>query len=125
MRLYQNSGVSLFGFCVFAALIMAVVYSVFKLVPIGYNYLEIEGQMEAQARKANVFSDTEIQRTLLEQMKRQGIEPSDTSQLQINRLDGKITISYRYDEVFAIDIGDFYYEIYTFHLNPTVQAQLK
>ena len=125
MKTGNKRGVSLFGFVVFAALIVATVYTLFHLAPIGYNYLEIEGQMEAQARKASLFSDKEIQTTLLEQMKKLGIEPADTGQLQINRLDDKITISYRYDEVFAIDVADYYYEIHTFHLNPKVEVRYK
>lgn len=125
MRLNKNHGVSLFGFVVFAALITAIVYSIFKLAPIGYNYLELEGQMEAQAKKASVFSDNEIQIYLLDQIKRLGIETVDKDRLQINRLDGVMTISYQYDETFAIDVGDFYYEIHTFHLSPTVRVQFK
>lgn len=98
---------------VFGALLAAIVFTSYNVVPFFYYYLELENQMQAVIKVASVYTDEEIREKLLYHIKRMEI-PADLEELQILRQDGTMTIALPYTEIFYITYQEKDYEIYEF-----------
>lgn len=119
-----SAGITKTGAVFTVAIFGLLVFAGSQILPFYYNYLELEGLMEAQARKASVFTDAQIHREIWHRIKELEIPVDDPDELQINRADGKIIIDLKYEEVFYIDLGSkFSYDIYVFKFNPHVEQQ--
>jgi hypothetical protein len=93
--------------------------------PFFYYYHELQGLMESQVAKAQVFSDDQIRTNVMKKIKELQIPFDDPDQLKINRFDDKIVVELEYDEVFYIDLGNGKsYDIHTFHFHPRAEHRL-
>ena len=98
-----------------------LVYAGSQIFPFYYYYYELQGQMEAQAKKASFKSNYEIREYLLDYIKKYKIPIQDEDELRIFRGAGEIEIDLRYTEVFYIDLGgDRVYDIWEFDFHPRV-----
>ena len=120
--LSSDRGGSRLGFLLFALFLTAGLWVGYKVIPFFYYYNEILGLMDAQAAKASMFSDAKIRKELLKRIKKLEIPLDDPEDLMINRVDGKIIIDLKYEEVLYIDLGeDRVYDLYVFKFNPHVE----
>lgn len=118
-------GMSRLGLLFMLLLLTAGLYSAFQLIPIFYNYQEIEGFMEAQAKVASMRTDAKIRRFLVKKIRELDLPVESEEALKIARFNGKIIIELEYEEVFFVEWGeDFYYELWVFHLHPRVERPL-
>ena len=106
-------------------ILLVVIFTGSQIIPFYYYYYDMLGQMEAQAKKATVNSDSEIRQYLLERIKKNEIPIESEDDLKINRFDGKIVIELSYEEVFYINLGeDRIYDLHVFEFDPRVEAQI-
>lgn len=98
----------------------SLVYFGSQVINFYYCFYEIEGLMEFQAKKGQVFKDSEIRETIFERVKKLEIPVDDPEEIKINRVDGKLYISMRYSEVLEFDYNGKSHEIYVFPFNPHV-----
>ncbi|MCB0325844.1 MAG: hypothetical protein KDD69_19835, partial [Bdellovibrionales bacterium] len=118
-------GISRLGILLLALILSALVFAGSQIFPFFYYYHELQGMMEAQAKKASVFSDQEMREVLMESIRKLEIPVESPDDLKINRVNDKIIIELEYDEVFFIDLGeDRVYDLHVFHFNPRVEAPL-
>lgn len=132
MNRHAQSGMSrivaLFWIIVFAL----GIYAAFQAIPFFYYQEEIEGLMQSQAEKAQVFTDFEIRKNIMARVKELDM-PIDDDNLQINRFQGKITIETEYDDTLFLDFSFLPFlpedwrelEVYTFHFHPFAEAEVK
>lgn len=124
---HNEAGVNRLGLLFFLLIVAAVVYGASQIIPYYYNYYEILGLMEEQARKASVFKDDEIIKNLNQRIKKLEIPLETPDDLKINRFNDQIVIDMKYEESFDVPIGTDddgetkYYHIYTFKFNPHVE----
>lgn len=110
------------GALILVLIISAGVFVGSQVFPFYYYYFEIQGLMEAQATKAQVFTDEQIRRELMQKIKKLDIPLEDESDLKINRAGGQIIIDLRYTEVLYVDFGgDRTYDLWEFDFNPHVE----
>lgn len=116
-------GGSRLGLLLFLLVLTAGVWAGSKVIPFYYYYNEVLGLMDAQASKASVFTDVKIRKELEKKIRKLEIPVDDLSEdLKINRVDGKIIIDLKYEEVLYLDLGeDRVYDIYVFKFNPHVE----
>lgn len=107
---------------IFILLFLIAGYVGWNVVPFYVYYYDILGMMEAQAKKASVFKDSEIRQTLLERIHKLELPVESDDDLKINRFDDKIIIDLQYQEVFFVDLGeDRVYDIWYFDFNPHIE----
>ncbi len=122
-----EAGVSRLGMLFFLGIIAALVFAGSQIFPYYYNYYEILGLMEEQGRKAQVFTDAQISKTILARIEKLEIPLDTPEDLKINRFNDQIVIDLKYEESFDIPIGTRddgetrYYHIHTFKFNPHVE----
>lgn len=130
MGLFRSveDGLSRLGVLIIVLLLTATVFVGYQVFPFYYYFYEIQGLLEAQAKKASVFTDSEMRKTILEKIKKLEIPLEDPDSLKINRFDGKIVIEFEYDEVLFLDLStedqDRVYDIHTFHFAPRAEAPI-
>lgn len=123
----DESGINRLGLLFFLSIVGAVVYAGSQVLPYYYNYYEILGLMEEQGRKASVFKDDEITKTIMQRVKKLEIPLETPDDLKINRFNGQIQIDMKYEESFDIPIGTDdegetkYFHVHTFQFNPHVE----
>lgn len=123
--LKNASGMSRTGLLLVVLFISAGVFIGSQVLPFYYYYHELLGMMEAQARKASVFTDQEIRQTLLAEIKKLEIPIESPDELKVNRFNNKIVIELSYQEVLFLDLGgDRVYDLYVFEFNPRVEQPL-
>lgn len=99
------------------------VYFGSQIIPLYYSYYEMLGQMEAKARKASLESDQEIKRFLLKKIASFDIPLDDPDDLEINRVGGKIVISFSYTETIFFRINDDYdWDLFDLDFDPYVEV---
>ena len=119
----MHEGVSRIGMLLFVLLVAGLVFAGSQIFPFYYYYYELQGLMESQAEKAQVFTDQEIKKNILDKIKKLEIPIDSPDDLKINRVGKKIVIDLSYSELLYIDLGEGrVYDIYTFEFNPHAEA---
>lgn len=103
----------------------AAIYFGSQVINFYYCFYEIEGLMEFQAKKGEVFKDSEIRETLFERVKKLEIPVDDPEEIKINRVDGDLIISLKYVEVLSLDFRGKTYDLHVFPFNPHVSVPYK
>ncbi|RME59214.1 MAG: DUF4845 domain-containing protein, partial [Candidatus Dadabacteria bacterium] len=93
-----------------------VVYLAFKIIPIYYNYFEMQNQMDAAVKVASVYNDQELRKKLLYHLKKLNI-PADPEDLKIVRELGTIKISLEYTDTLSVSFKDKEYQLWKFHFS--------
>lgn len=123
---HRERGIGRLGMLIFILIVLATGFVAWQIVPFYVYYYDIVGMMEAQAKKASVFKDSEIRQTLKERIRDLELpvdNPDDD--LKINRFDDKIIIDLKYTEVFYVDLGEGrVYDLHYFNFNPHVEVPL-
>lgn len=118
----RERGASRAVILLFLLVLSAAIWVGFKVLPFFYYYNEILGLMDAQAAKASMFTDAKIRKELVKRIKKLEIPLDDPENLKINRVDGKIVIDLKYEEVLYLDLGeDRVYDLYVFKFNPHIE----
>lgn len=118
-------GLNRLGVLVFVLLIASCVFVGSQVFPFYYYASEIEGMMDAQARKASIFTDAEIREFLLKEIRKLEIPIDKDSDLKINRTNASIIIELEYEEVLYIDVDEEHsYDLHVFKFNPRVEHPL-
>ncbi len=118
-------GLNRLGLLLFILLIASSVFVGSQVFPFYYYASEIEGMMDAQARKASVFTDAEIREFLLKEIRKLELPIEKDSDLKINRTNASIIIELEYEEVLYIDIDEEHsYDLYVFKFNPRAEHPL-
>ena len=118
----DERGLSRLGVMILVLIISAGVWLGLHVIPFFYYYNELLGLMDAQAEKASVFTDAKIRKELMKKINKLQIPIDDPEDLKINRIDGKIVIDLKYEEVLYVDLGpDRVYDLYVFKFNPHVE----
>jgi hypothetical protein len=91
-----------------------------------YSYYDILGLMEAQAKKASVFNDAQIRRTLVKRIKKLELPVENPeSAVKIERFHGKIILELKYEELLFVDFGeDRVYDLWVFKFHPRVEQRI-
>ncbi len=103
----------------------SAIYFGSQVINFYYCFYEIEGLMEFQAKKGEVFKDSEIRETLFERVKKLEIPVDDPEEIKINRVDGDLIISLKYVEVLSLDFRGKTYDLHVFPFNPHVSVPYK
>ncbi len=114
----DQRGVNRLAVSLLLLLCASILWTAYQILPFYYDYWELEGLMQQQARHAEDFKDDEIRKTILAEIKSRDIPIDDEQDLKINRAGGKMEIDLEYDEVLSIPWKDKDYDIYVFHFNP-------
>ncbi len=119
----NQAGASKIGMLLTVIIFGAFVYLAFQVANFYYCFYEIEGLMQFQGKKAQEFSDAEIRQTVFTRIKELEIPIEDPEKIAINRVDGKIIIESRYDEVLFVEFRGKQYDIHVFHFRPHVEVK--
>lgn len=122
LKVNSQSGQTRLGSLITLIFFAAAGYAAWCIVPFFYYYSEMLGIMEAQASKAQVFTDAEIRKNLMKKVKELNLPIDNADELKINRFSGVIRIELEYQEVFYFSFRGKDYDIYTFHFNPVVES---
>jgi len=122
MRKASERGASKIGLLITVAIVGAIVYFATQVLTFYYSFYELEGLMEFQAKKGQIFKDQEMRRSIFERVKQLNIPIDDPEEIQINRVDGRVVIDARYAEVLYIEFGGKTYDLYVFRFNPHVSV---
>jgi hypothetical protein len=98
-------------------------YVCYRIGPFYYDYYEILGLMEAQARKAQVVTDVQIRQNVLQQIKKRGVPIENDDNFKINRVGDEIIMDLDYTEVLDFEWKDKVYTIHEFEFNAHVQQK--
>lgn len=109
---------------VFGAIVGAVVFVGYRVLPIFYNYYDLQNQFAGAIRSAAVESDSAIRRRLRRQIEEMGI-PADPNRLVIDRGDGMMRIHLRYTEVLYLPWWDGEREVYHFHFTVVAEGEVE
>ena len=123
-RIFNQKGFLSLGPLLFILILLATIFSGFKIIPFYYSYYELQNLFQAQADVASERKDKEIIDIISRTMIKLGV-PASTEDLKLNRANGKIIIELSYSEVFFVDFGEGYdYDIYEFDFKPRGEARL-
>jgi hypothetical protein len=120
----NTRGASKISLLVTVLFLGAVVYLGGQVANFYYSYYELEGLIENQARKAQVFKDSEMRETIMNRIKELQIPIEDPEEIRINRIDGSIIIETSYDEVLFVEFGDKVYDLHVFHFAPRIEVEI-
>ena len=109
---------------VFGVIVGAVGIVAYRVIPIFYNYYDLQNQFAGAIRSADVESDSKIRRRLRRQIEEMGI-PADPDRLVIDRGAGMMRIHLRYTEVLYLPWWDGEREVYHFHLNAAAEGEIE
>ena len=117
-------GMSKLGALFFVTIFGSVTWVFYHVIPFYYSFYEIEGQMEALAVKASLFSDSYIQQELMRFIKKLDIPVDNPEDIKINRFEGKILIDLKYQEYLTLELGEGRdYDLWIFDFNPHVEHE--
>ena len=122
-ELRQVRGISQVGMLFLVAVVGAVLWVLFQVIPFFYDYYELEGQAVAQANKASLFTDAQIHKELSRWIRTMGIPIGSPEELKINRFDKKIVIELKYTEVLEFELLGKYYELWEFPFELHVEKE--
>lgn len=108
---------------VFGAIIAAVLYTAYHVLPFYYYYYELKNHMAEAIRVASVYTDEELRKKIAYQIKWMEI-PADPAELEIVRMGGTMRISLSYDEVFYARWMGTDYELHTFHFEAEEEGEI-
>ena len=103
----------------------SAVYLGSQVINFYYCFYEIEGLMEFQAKKGEIFKDSEIRDNIFERVTKLELPVDDKEDIKINRVDGDVVISLKYTEVLSIDFRGKTHDLYVFPFNPNVSVPYK
>ena len=94
------------------ALLTASIYFGGQVIPYYYNYYELKNFVEAQAAKASVFRDSEIQSNIKDKLKELNVVLTSSEDFRLYRSLDTLYIKIQYSELFVFDVGidKLYYE---------------
>jgi hypothetical protein len=101
----ENSGAAALTLFVFGAIIAAIIYVLYSVLPFYYYFYELQNHFDQMVDIAPTESDTEIRHRLWYHIRRYEL-PVEKEDLEIVRAGSRISIGLRYTEVFSIDWGD-------------------
>lgn len=123
--LKSNAGIGQLALLILVLLFTCVFYAAYHIVPFFYYYYEIKGEMDSQARKAQLNNDEKLRKYLLKKIHNLQLPIESEDDLHINRSAGKLIIELKYEEVFYVDFGgEYVYDLYVFKFNPRVERRL-
>jgi hypothetical protein len=123
MRRYNDRGVGNWTLLIFGLLTAAVVYTAFQIIPIYYNYFDLENQMYSLISVSGFNTDQEIRRKLSDHIRRTQL-PAQIENLRIQRQGDSMRMSLDYKEVFEIGFRDRVYRIHTFAFRAQAEGQI-
>lgn len=109
---------------VFGAIVGAVVFVGYRVIPIFYNYYDLQNQFAGAIRSADIESDGEIRRRLQRQIEEMGIS-ANPDRLVIDRRGGMMRIHLRYTEVLYLPWWDGEREVYHFHFTAAAEGEVE
>ena len=114
IKVNTQSGISRPGLLFILAIIGGAVYVGSKVFPFYYNYYELVGLMDAQARVASENSDVKIREVLMIKIKELNIPINADYDLQINRSGNVMSIYLAYTEELWVPLGKKDYKLWEF-----------
>lgn len=120
----DERGASNLGILITILFLLAIIFVGFQCAPFYYSFYELKGLMQAQADKADEFTDGQILENITRAIKKLQI-PVNPEELKINRYAGKIVIEINYSEMLYVDFGGGYdYDLWEFNFNPRAESAL-
>jgi hypothetical protein len=98
---------------VFGTIVAVALYCGYQIIPFYYYFYELQNQMDALARVADLETDQNIRKKLEYHMKKMQI-PADISDLKIVREGSAIRLSLSYKEIFYIRFQGKTHDIHVF-----------
>ncbi len=121
----RSRGISQLGLLFFSLIAAAFLFAAYQIMPFYYGYFELQGQLQALAKKGSVLNDKEIRIRIWQVINEQQIPIESDEEIKINRTGGKIIIDIEYSEVFYVDLGDErVYDLWVFDFNPHAEEKL-
>lgn len=96
-----EAGIGKITLVVLLCSLLALFYSVFKVLPFYYYYYELRNHAESLARVSDDLSDEQLRQKMEEKMKELGI-PAKTEDLVVERYLSQLRISLSYREEFYV-----------------------
>ena len=124
LKTNSKSGLGTITLLVFVALIGAVTYVAYYVLPFFYYYYDLRSQFEQVIKVAQFETDEEIRKKLMYHINKYQI-PCQPEDLRIERIDDTMVISLQYTEVFKIPWGDKEYEVKRFDFDATVSGHFR
>ena len=118
----KEKGIGKLTFSVFAAIIAALLYSAYHILPFYYYYFELVNQMEQVIKVASTETDQEIRKKLLYHIKKMQI-PVSPDELRIMRDGKRMSIGLKYEEIFYIPFRGKDYDIHTFKFDAHAEGE--
>ena len=117
-------GMGKFTVIFFGAIVFALCYAGYRILPIYYYYYDTVNQMHMVIRVASLEDDNEIRRRLMYYIKKYNIPASDNA-LKIDRGDGSMRISLNYQVPLKINFWDKVYHVHTFKFNAVAKGEFE
>lgn len=122
-RLREQRGIGKLTLLIFGAILAALLYSTYKILPFYYCFYELQSQMDQIVKVASVKTDQEIRTQLQSHIKKLEI-PVEPAQLKIVRENGIIKIGLKWQEVFYLTFREKDYDIHTFDFHAYAQGSI-
>jgi hypothetical protein len=106
---------------VFGSILAAALYTAYNVLPFYYYYYDLKNQFAQVIKVASVESDAEIRKKLMYFIKRYNI-PCEPEDLRIERSNGVMRISLKYQEVFYVTWQGQDYTVREFDFDATEEA---
>lgn len=126
MRLIKagnESGISRAGLIFFLIVLGVPLYLGYRILPYFYNYYELVGLMDSQARVAAEYSDEKIREVLVDKIKDLNIPIKADNDLRIQRSGKFISMYLAYKEELWVKVGEKDYKLREFPFVAEVERE--
>lgn len=109
-------GAAAMTLAIFGAIVLGVGFYCYNVIPFYYYFYELQNQLDASVRAADVVTDVEIKKNIKRTIKELQI-PVDPDSLLIERKDHFIRLQLKYREVFYVTFRGKDYDLQVFDFN--------
>ena len=123
IKFRNQSGMANAALIFLCLVIGAPLYFAYRIVPFYYNYYELIGLMEAEARVASEYTDVRIREIVIEKIRNLNIPIQDERDFQLNRSARYITMYLAYTEELWVTVGKKDYKLWEFPFVAEVERE--
>ena len=123
IKITNESGISRPGMIFLLVVIGIPIYFGYRILPFFYNYYELLGLMEAEARVAGEYTDVRIVEVLIQKIRDLNIPIQTENDLRVQRYGRSINMYLAYKEELWVKLGKKDYKLWEFPFVAEVERE--